>query len=187
MLFRFPAKFCDDSRPYWALFGLFIVSIFLLVFTLYTKQPERYNHITQWFSSGHSRVGRPMANAQASQFALPAATRKRETEPAKPRRTLDQFLGMTVGTPLVSWKQSLAKKGVESGVVVIAVQRNSIAWQYGLRRNDVIVSINRRPLHTLAEFEQAISVLSPRRGLVLDVYRGGDYSYITIAMRRVAG
>ena len=68
----FSDKFCQDSRLHWILFVCFIVSNILLIYTLYTGQPERYRRISRWFSTeSNSTFGRP--DAQAAAFVTPGA------------------------------------------------------------------------------------------------------------------
>lgn len=50
-LFKYPEHFCSNTRPYWVLFGIFVISNALLIYTLYTRQPERYHRLGDWVPS----------------------------------------------------------------------------------------------------------------------------------------
>lgn len=56
------------------------------------------------------------------------------------------------------------------GVEVLSVTHDSKAWNAGLRKGDVIVSVNRRPVQNLAELKQAAK--KSHNGLLLNVRRG---------------
>ena len=51
-----------------------------------------------------------------------------------------------------------------AGVLVFDIQRGSRAWQAGLRKGDVISSVNRQPTPTLASFLEVINQTSGKRG-----------------------
>lgn len=63
-----------------------------------------------------------------------------------------------------------------SGVAVIAVRRDSRAWNSGIRRGDIITSINRRTVRDMASFKR---VLQNRQGtLLLNIRRGGGALFL---------
>ncbi|MGH8446895.1 MAG: PDZ domain-containing protein, partial [Solimonas sp.] len=64
---------------------------------------------------------------------------------------------------------SLRDSDIDAGIVVKAVQPNSAAAKTGLRPNDVIVAINRKPVTTMDEFNKAIAA---KGQLVIQLRRG---------------
>jgi serine protease Do len=58
------------------------------------------------------------------------------------------------------------------GVVVVRVQRNSLADEAGLEMGDVIRSVNRRRVQSLQEFEEIVDRLPSDRALDLRIKRG---------------
>ena len=54
----------------------------------------------------------------------------------------------------------------------------SPAWAAGLRKDDVIVSVNRRPVESLADFQKAAR--GNNRGLLLNIRRGDGALFILI-------
>lgn len=64
------------------------------------------------------------------------------------------------------------------GIIVLDVVPGSPAWASGLRKNDVIVSVNRQAVTNLAEFRKAANIQS--RGLLLNIRRGDGALFILI-------
>jgi serine protease Do len=62
------------------------------------------------------------------------------------------------------------------GVVVTRVAQDSAAYEAGLRRGDVITQVNRKPVNSVREFEQAIG----RGTTLLLVSRGGGSIFIAV-------
>ncbi len=73
-------------------------------------------------------------------------------------------------------KHPLAESG---GVEVLDVKRNSKAWDAGLRKGDVIVSVNRQPVASLMDLS-AITRAAGDNGLLLNVQRGNGALFIVI-------
>ncbi len=69
----------------------------------------------------------------------------------------------------------------QQGVVVTDIERASKAEEIGLRIGDLIKSINRIPTPNMIEFNKAVSKVDLSKGIMLDVYRQGQYIYITYA------
>ncbi len=68
--------------------------------------------------------------------------------------------------------------GQVEGLEVLDVERGSVAWQAGLRRGDIIVSVNRLPVKTLADLRRAVK--AGRDGLLLNIRRGAGALFIVI-------
>ncbi len=64
------------------------------------------------------------------------------------------------------------------GVHVADVARGSPAWQIGLRKNDVIVAVNRKRVRNLEEFKAAVA--ESRGALLLNIQRGAAQIFIVI-------
>ncbi len=67
----------------------------------------------------------------------------------------------------------------EEGVLVIRVKRNSRAWDAGLRRGDVITSVNRRKVSNLMELS-AVVANAETQGLLLNVRRGDNALFVVL-------
>ncbi|WP_456373395.1 DegQ family serine endoprotease [Thiolapillus sp.] len=73
-------------------------------------------------------------------------------------------------------KHPLAESG---GVEVLDVERHSKAWDAGLRKGDVIVSVNRQPVASLMELS-AITRAAGDNGLLLNIQRGNGALFVVI-------
>ena len=65
------------------------------------------------------------------------------------------------------------------GVVVTGVEEDSPAYEV-LKRNDVIQEINRKSIKNIKDYRDAVSRLKKGESVLLLVYRGNGYIYITI-------
>jgi Do/DeqQ family serine protease len=65
-----------------------------------------------------------------------------------------------------------------TGVVVLEVRQGSPAWGAGLREDDIIVSVNRQRVESLAEFQVAIGASSGP--LLLNIQRGDGALFLVI-------
>jgi len=82
------------------------------------------------------------------------------------------------GARFVDFDTGRTQTGHRVGVLVMAVASGSAAWRYGLRKGDVVVAVNRKPIRNLAEFKQAVS--SSGRALMLKTQRGRGSVFILI-------
>ena len=64
------------------------------------------------------------------------------------------------------------------GIIVVDLAPGSPAWASGLRKDDVIVSVNRRAVTDLREFQKAVQ--GDNRGLLLNIRRGNGALFILI-------
>jgi serine protease Do len=65
------------------------------------------------------------------------------------------------------------------GIVIDAVDPNSAAAVAGLQRGDVIQEVNRKPVATVSEYDQAIKQAG-KQSIVLLVNRGGTRTFIVV-------
>ncbi len=97
-----------------------------------------------------------------------------EPEQTDAGRASEHLAGAIVGT--VEDSHPLA--GSVRGLQVLDVARNSRAWSAGLRRGDVIISVNRIPVTSISQLTQAVS-RSPNE-LLLNIQRRNTSLYIVI-------
>jgi len=64
------------------------------------------------------------------------------------------------------------------GVMVYEITQDSPAWRAGLRRGDIISSVNRQPTPTVAEFVEVLNQIPGQ--LLLSVHRGSQAAYLII-------
>ena len=68
----------------------------------------------------------------------------------------------------------------DTGVVVVSVDQGSPAANIGLQRGDLIKEINRQPIESLEDYQQATASLKEGEGLLLLVRRGENTYYVVV-------
>ncbi len=66
----------------------------------------------------------------------------------------------------------------DGGVVIVTIQAGSPAWSAGLRKDDIIVSVNRRPVNSIDGMRDALT--ASRGGLLMNIRRGDSALYLVI-------
>jgi Do/DeqQ family serine protease len=66
----------------------------------------------------------------------------------------------------------------DGGVRLTELQQNSLAARYGLRKDDVIVAVNRRPVNTVADLRQAMDQAG--NVIALNIRRGNTSLYLVL-------
>ena len=65
-----------------------------------------------------------------------------------------------------------------AGILVTDISNESAAWARGLRPGDIIVAVNRKPVHSISDVAEAPP--NEKKELLLRVYRSGEFGYIVI-------
>ena len=105
-----------------------------------------------------------------------AAVVKSSTEASSgPARVVNQRLdGVTVG----DIKKNNAYYGQLTGVLVMEVDRGSVAWNSGLRSGDIITSVNHESVNNLPQFLGLVN--NNNNPLLLRIVRGNTAAYLVI-------
>ncbi|OGT81594.1 MAG: serine endoprotease DegQ [Gammaproteobacteria bacterium RIFCSPLOWO2_02_FULL_52_10] len=82
--------------------------------------------------------------------------------------------GVTVG----DIKENHAYYGRISGILVMNVLRDSIAWNSGLRSGDIVTSLNHEPITNLAQFLRMVN--NYKESLLLRIVRGNTAAFLVI-------
>jgi len=196
-MLRHPDKFCEDSRPYWALFLCFILCNILLLCTLYTRQPERYRRISRWFSA-ESPPAPELSEARASAFFIPGASQGLSQytgiaqagngpapAPNAPRRIIE-FGGMLLADGASNQARKRDPGAARYGLEILRIDKAGMPYLSGMRKGDVIVSVNRLPTYTVDDFERVAQSIDTSQGTLFDVYRNGRFYYMTVETRNAA-
>lgn len=88
-------------------------------------------------------------------------------------------LGMTVQRLTPQIAESLGLEKTE-GVVVSAVDPGSAADEAGIRRGDVILEVDRKPIRSLEEYKSALSGIRKGKGVLLLVRRGESTLFLAL-------
>ncbi len=92
------------------------------------------------------------------------------------------ILGLTLGELTPDVRGSLGIAEDIQGAVVLFVEQGSAAQSQGLRRGDVIVAVSLEDVKSPAEVAKRVEEVrkSKRPSVLLRVYRGGEFSHITV-------
>ena len=79
-------------------------------------------------------------------------------------------------------KELAEQYGVElvSGVIVTAVDQDSLADARGIKTGDVITEINRQRVSTLRQFREAVKSADPKRGLMVNLVSEGASRFVVL-------
>jgi serine protease Do len=88
-------------------------------------------------------------------------------------------MGLTVQrlTPQIAESLGLEKT---DGIVVSAVEPGSAADEAGIRRGDVIVEIDRKPIRNLEEYKKSIATVRKGKGVLFLVRRGESTLFLAL-------
>jgi len=88
-------------------------------------------------------------------------------------------MGLTVQrlTPQIAESLGLEKA---DGIVVSAVEPGSVADEAGIRRGDVIVEIDRKPIRNLDEYKKSIATVRKGKGVLFLVRRGESTLFLAL-------
>ncbi len=99
------------------------------------------------------------------------------------QETIRDVIGFSVRELTREIAQQLRLRPNIEGVVVEDVDRNSAAAQNGLRQGDVIESVNRMPVSSVSEFNEAISSVDSGGMLYLQIVRRNQRFFIAFEPR----
>jgi serine protease Do len=91
--------------------------------------------------------------------------------------------GMEVGpiTPDVARELELPRN--RGGAVVVDVERNSPAFNAGIRPNDVIVEVNQQEVANVSQVQRALQAATPGQPVFLLIWRDGESNFVTLRKR----
>ena len=92
-------------------------------------------------------------------------------------------LGMTVQRVTPQMAESLGLDKAE-GVVVTDVESGSAADEAGIRRGDVIVQIDRKPIRSVDEYKKSVAAIRKGKGVLFLVKRGENTLFLALKPQR---
>jgi serine protease Do len=87
--------------------------------------------------------------------------------------------GLTVQSLTPQIAESLGLDRVE-GVVITAVEPGSAGDEAGLRRGDVIVEVDRKPIRSMADYRKALAETKKSKGILFLVRRGDSTLFLAL-------
>jgi len=108
---------------------------------------------------------------------FPDETEKAETKQFKPPEAETQKLGVSVQTMTRDFAEQY---GIEQtqGVLVTAVERNSLAESKQLRPGDVITEVNYKPVASAKQFKAAVKDADLKKGIGINLIRRGVSRFV---------
>ncbi|MBC8003495.1 MAG: trypsin-like peptidase domain-containing protein [Opitutaceae bacterium] len=69
---------------------------------------------------------------------------------------------------------------LKSGVLVTGVERDSVAGRRGLQMGDIITEVNRNPVSSPREFQDALKAGDVKKGIIVNFSRGGSSQFMVL-------
>jgi serine protease Do len=88
-------------------------------------------------------------------------------------------LGLTVQTLTPEVAESLGVKRT-GGVVITSVELGSVADDAGLQEADIIIEVNRKPIHDLPDYNKAIAAGQTGKGILFLIRRGENTLFVAL-------
>jgi serine protease Do len=98
-------------------------------------------------------------------------------------RGLMDRTGFAVGDLTPEKMQQLNIRSGVRGVLVEEIDEESAAYRNNLRRNDVIMAVNRRAVRNTSEFNQLVATAEAGQVILLQVLRGRQTTFIAFEMK----
>jgi len=147
-----------------------------------------YSQYASWLyelqSEAEASEGLDYWQQQAADIELDASIPYRDEDGASAEATAEA-LGLSVVDITPSIARQIRVPSTQKGVVVSTVNPNSDAARKGIRRTTVIISVNRRPINTASDLDNAISAAkrSNREAVLLQVKQGGrDPQFVAVRL-----
>ena len=121
--------------------------------------------------------------AMPKEFGVVAGRPRPRTAPDAPATVSEQELGIEVADVSAEQSESMGYKGFD-GVVIAAVEPDSIATEAGLRRGMLIMKVGRKAVTNVDEFQQAMSGESLADGVLLQVRTPNGNRFVTLSKRK---
>jgi len=102
-----------------------------------------------------------------------------EAAPTTPASTSER-LGLSVQTLTSEIAETLGISGDVHGVVVTSVEEGGPAAEAGIRRGDVVLEVNRRPVRNVRQYERALKGGSKGTSVLLLVRRGDNTIFLAL-------
>lgn len=99
------------------------------------------------------------------------------------QETIRDVIGFSVTELTRELAERLRIRPDVEGVVIEEVDGNSAAAENGLRQGDVIISLNRMPVTSVSEFNEAVSEMTVGESMLLQVLRGNQRLFIAFELQ----
>lgn len=106
-----------------------------------------------------------------------------ETSSAAPRISQSSSVTARLGLQVTELTNRLAREygyEGEEGVLVSEVRSNSVAYEKGIRRGDLIKEVNRRKVKSVREFETIVEKLDVGKIVLFQIQRGRNNNFVAM-------
>ena len=103
---------------------------------------------------------------------------------ALPQSDPTQIIGLKAGPITPELREQLNLQTSVQGVAITEIARNSQAAQEGLRVNDLVLEVNRKPVASVKDFSQAVRNVKPGDSVLFLIQREGSTFYRVIKVRK---
>jgi S1-C subfamily serine protease len=87
------------------------------------------------------------------------------------------------GAKIGEIRESSLQRGSVSYLQVIEVERDSNAWQAGIRKGDILYSINKQ---LIQNHDEALEIIEANHdGIILNIHRGGRELYLLLKLQNM--
>ena len=130
------------------------------------------------FEPGRKVNLKMLRNGDFKTVTVSVTERKEEVAAKKPEESDKKDLGITVAqiTKQLASELDLSK---DEGIVITAVEQSSVAAEVGLRKGDIILDIDRKPVKTIKEFSKTVSEFKAGETVFIRVQRGVYTTFLT--------
>lgn len=131
------------------------------------------------------RDGKPMTlEVKISALPKDLVTARGRHKPEQPDEAADatveyKDLGLNVG-PLTTEKAKELGYERQSGVLITGVEEESAAYKKGLREGMLILNVDRKPVGSVADFENALKGASLSKGILMQIYTPSGKIFVVL-------
>ena len=122
-------------------------------------------------------------NVTIEELDLDAEQGRQLSRRERPEEPTETGFGMEVGpiTPEISRELELPRN--RGGAVILGVDRNSAAFQAGLREGDVILEVNQQPVANVSQVQRELQRATTGQPVFLLIWRDGQNIFVTMTKR----
>jgi len=123
---------------------------------------------------------------EGKEISLSATIGERKDTREAAKEPIHEQLGMTVQEVTPEIARHLGRK-VQGGVIITRIRAGSSADEAGLKVQDIILKINEKPIHSLKDYQNALSGKPANNTWLLWIQRGENFFFVTLEIEKGNG
>lgn len=108
-----------------------------------------------------------------------------QSQAAPVTRVFDSKSGMTFRELTQEVANPLVKKGSIRGAVVVDVKSGSVAYEAGIRAQDIILQVNKTTIASVKDYEREMAKASSGKDVLLLIRRGNVSTFVTLRFEEI--